>query len=313
MPDLALDLRYLRYALLVAEQGSLRRAAEILNLSQSTVSRRLQILERRLGVALFERTRNGTKPTIAGDRFLRDAEVGARHLEQAVSSISLAKQGVVGELRIGFMASLATGYLSTVLEFFHQRFPMIDVVLEEATSQTSAAGVLSGRFDIAFLPGAPNLPGCQSELLWNERILVALPDAHRLADCSHIAWESVREETFLVTADVTGPEVEDYLVRQLSGAGFRPRVSVQRVGREAILNLVGLGFGLTLTTESTLGASYRGVRFVTVAPEDIVSSSAVWSSGNLNPAVDRLLEICREATGGPQPHVGTRPAPRVLS
>ena len=46
VPDLALDLRYLKYAMLVAEHGSFRRAASILNLSQSTISRRIQLLER---------------------------------------------------------------------------------------------------------------------------------------------------------------------------------------------------------------------------------------------------------------------------
>ncbi|WP_312621640.1 helix-turn-helix domain-containing protein, partial [Agrobacterium pusense] len=64
MPDLALDLRYLRYALLVAEHGSFRRAADAVGMSQSTVSRRVQLLERRLGVPLFTRSRTGAKLTV---------------------------------------------------------------------------------------------------------------------------------------------------------------------------------------------------------------------------------------------------------
>ena len=70
MPDLALDLRDLKYPILVAEHGSFRRAADILNLSQSTLSLRIQLLERRLGLPLFERNRTGTRPTLAGERFL---------------------------------------------------------------------------------------------------------------------------------------------------------------------------------------------------------------------------------------------------
>lgn len=52
MPDLAFDLRYLQYALVVVECGSFRRAADMLNLSQSTVSRRIQLFERRIGADL---------------------------------------------------------------------------------------------------------------------------------------------------------------------------------------------------------------------------------------------------------------------
>ena len=84
MPDIAFDLRYLRYALRAAEYGSFRRTAEILAVSLSTVSRRIQILERRIGIVLFERHRSGARATLAGKCFLKDAAVGAKHLNQAV-------------------------------------------------------------------------------------------------------------------------------------------------------------------------------------------------------------------------------------
>jgi len=126
MPDIALDLRYLEYAILVAEHGSFRRAAEILNLSQSTISRRIQLLERRLGMPLFERNRTGARPTLAGERFMRDAAIGAGHLRQAVNEMSLAKRGDAGELRIGLMASLANGFLSDLLGAYHRQFPNVE-------------------------------------------------------------------------------------------------------------------------------------------------------------------------------------------
>ena len=73
MPDLAFDLRYLKLVILVAEYGSFRAAAESQNLSQSTVSRRVQILEHRLGVALFERSPHGVQLTALGKRFIQSA------------------------------------------------------------------------------------------------------------------------------------------------------------------------------------------------------------------------------------------------
>jgi DNA-binding transcriptional LysR family regulator len=99
VPDLAFDLRYLKYAMLAAEHGSFRRAAEILNLSQSTVSRRIQLLERRIGIPLFERTRSGARPTAAGERFMREAAVGAGQLREAVNSISMAREVAIARLR----------------------------------------------------------------------------------------------------------------------------------------------------------------------------------------------------------------------
>lgn len=292
VPDLAFDLRHLKYAMLAAEHGSFRRAADILNISQSTVSRRIQLLERRVGTALFERTRSGVRPTVAGERFMREAAVGAGQLREAVNSISMAQRGHFGELRIGLMASLASGFLGDLLTAFHRQFPSIEIRLEEGTSQANAAAVLSGRLDAAFIPGDPRLPGCRAELLWNEKIYVALPDCHRAATTSSVEWEKIRGETFLVTADAAGPEIEDYLVRRLSGPGFRPRIAVHHVGRENLLNMVARGFGITLTTNSTLGAVYPGVCFQPIGgSEDTVCSSVVWSDSNQNPALKLLREM----------------------
>lgn len=306
MPDLALDLRYLKYAIVVAEQGSFRRAADILNLSQSTVSRRIQILERTLGVPLFERSRIGARPTLAGERFIREAAVSAGHLRQTVNEMALIKRGEAGELKIGLMASLASGFLSDLLDAYHRRFPHVDVKLEEATAQANAASVLNGRLDAAFIPGDPRLPGCQTRYLWSEGIFVALPDGHLLASSRDITLQDVRGEVFLVTADAAGPEIEDYLVRQLSGPGFRPKISIQRVGRENLMHMVAKGFGITLTSYSTLGAVYPGVSFVPIGDgAEVVGSSVVWSTINQNPALKGLLDLAaslanrRQQASGP--------------
>jgi DNA-binding transcriptional LysR family regulator len=86
MPDIALDLRFLHYAILVARIGSFRAAAESMNLSQSTVSRRIRVLERRLGIELFERDPSGAYLTPAGAKFVEDAERGMTALLRAVDT-----------------------------------------------------------------------------------------------------------------------------------------------------------------------------------------------------------------------------------
>src|SRR3546814_3663993 len=73
---------------------------------------------------------------------------------------------------------------------------------------------------------------------------------------------------------------------------FRPKTSIQRVGRDNLLNMVAKGFGITLTTHSTVGAIYPGVSFLPISDAaQVVSSSVVWSETNQNPALKRLLEL----------------------
>jgi Bacterial regulatory helix-turn-helix protein, lysR family len=87
VPNVAYDLRHLKYALLVAEHGSFPRAADAINVSQSTLSRRVQILEQRVGISLFERSRTGAQPTDAGQIFLRDASIGAEYKKSTVKGL----------------------------------------------------------------------------------------------------------------------------------------------------------------------------------------------------------------------------------
>lgn len=293
MPDVAFDLRFLKYAMLVAEHGSFRRAADVLNLPQSTVSRRIQLLENRLGVALFERDRNGARLTFAGQRFLRDAAFGADQLRQAIADLNQVRRGDQGELRIGLVASLGKGFLADMLCSFHAKYPGVEVIIEESSSQLNAAGVLSGRLDVAFISGTPSMPGCDTRQLWEERIHLALPSSHALAGCEVLGWKDVQSEKFIVSADGPGREIEDYLIKKLSHLGFRPRIIVQKVGRENLMNMVARGFGLTLTTYSTLGTHFAGVAFIPIGEgAESVQWSAVWPTHGRNLALPKLLQVC---------------------
>lgn len=291
MPDLSLDLRHLRDAVLVAQHGSVRRAAESTGISESTLSRRLQALEHRLGIALFERTRTGSQLTPAGEHFLRDAEFGADHLRRVVEGIALVRKGLAGRLRIGVISSLARGPLADLLATYHERFPDVDLRIDEGSSQSQAVAVLNGKLDAAFLAGEPRLPGCESRHFYDDALLAAIPDNHSLSSHSRLTWDDLRDETLLVTADGSGPEVEGILLRRLSGLGFRPGIAVHHVGRDNLLNMVGKGFGLTLMVSAACGVRYPGVQFVPIEPAEIVSWSVVWPKNNANPALKRLLEL----------------------
>ncbi|WP_372088719.1 LysR family transcriptional regulator [Tistrella mobilis] len=295
MPDIALDLRYLKYALLAAEHGSFRRTAEILSVSQSTVSRRIQILERRVGIALFERHRSGARATLAGERFLKEAAVGAKHLHQAVNTIAQAKRGSTGVLHVGLAACLTNGFLAELFAAYHRRFPAIEVNFEEGTSQVSTGAVLSGRLDIAFMLADPRVPGCRTERMWDERIYVAVPSSHEFASLDAVALADVNHETFLVMADAAGPDIENYLVRKLSISGVRPLISTQHIGCENVLNMVSQGFGIAIATNSAVGTAYPGVNFVPIkSDEESFSFSAVWATTNQNPALKLLIDLSLE-------------------
>lgn len=111
VPDLAFDLRYLRCAVAAVAHGGFRQTALGLDTSQSTVTRRIQLIEHRLGFALFVRDRRGVRLTHAGDNFLKEAMPGIDQLRRAIHVASSKDELHNGVLRIGLLASLAAGSL----------------------------------------------------------------------------------------------------------------------------------------------------------------------------------------------------------
>lgn len=292
MPDLALDLRYLRYALTALEYRSFRRAAVVLGFQQSTVSRRIRLLEHRLGFPLFIRDHRGVRPTLAGERFLHEAAVGVKHLDRAARLAVSAHQGESGELRVGILASLTTGFLRSVLRRFREAYPDVRVRIHESTSEASLRRLALGELDVSFVIGRPELSGHASAALWIERVHVMLPKGHELSRHEAIRWADVRREPFIVSEGGPGPETQDYLVKRLYVPGFRPSIEVHQVGSESLMNLVAMGYGLTLTGSSSIRPDAAGVVFRPVAGEkELVSLSAVWSPSNSNPALRLFLSL----------------------
>jgi DNA-binding transcriptional LysR family regulator len=299
VPDLSLDLRHLRCALSVAELGSFRRAARALELSQSTVSRRVQGLEHRLGFPLFIRSRHGAKLTTAGVEFLRDAVGGAHQLSRAARRAIEFHRGDRGQLKVGVLASLTSGYLHSLLRLFRKEHPNIHVQLRESTPHEVLRSLTAADLDVSFVTGHPSMPGYEVKLLWTESIFVALPADHRLASLVEVTWSDIRGETFIVGRSGPGSEIENYLIGKLGRPGFGPRIDVHDVSRGSLLDLVAMGYGITLTSTSSGPAEAEGVAFRRVVGEtNILPSSAVWLRTNENPALRHLLLLAERVSGG---------------
>lgn len=292
MPDLSLDLRYITYAILVAEHGSFRAAAQALDLSQSTVSRRVQLLEHRIGIALFDRSRKGAELTSAGERFLRAAAVGVSHMKQAILETHKVHRGEIGELRIGVATSLASGFLGDLLESYRAAYPSVAVRVNEVSPQIAGAQLLRHQLDVAFLAGAPELHGCTSTKMWKERLVVALPKNHPLAKQTRLRWSDLLGESFLSPTDDRSAALEAFLLRKLCEKGLSSDVSLHDIGRDGLLSLTARSFGLLLTLGSTATDEHKSLAFVPVDDDaDCVEFSAVVLKEQQSPAISQFMNF----------------------
>lgn len=294
-----LEVQDLLVLLAVAETGSFRKASVRLGIGQPAVTRRIQKLEDATGVSLFERRRSGAVLTSAGSHFIARARAIMDDIEAALVATQAAGVADTGHLRIGVIASLSHGALRQVVARFLRRHPKVDLCFAEA-ERSELLTMLSHRtIDVVIAAGEPSLDMGESLLLVREPIYLAVSSENPLAARDQLSWDDVTRSRFVVSAREPGPEIHDYIVRRVSDLGRRARVERHRLGREGIMNLVGLGLGVSLVADHWRGVSYPNVVFVPIGKEDErVPFSLTWRPENDNPALRRFLSLARAAAKG---------------
>ena len=249
-------------------------------------------MEDGLGVSLFERHRGGARLTHAGRRFLDDCRVVFSHLDSAVRAVTAAGYAGEGALNLGLVASISAGFCSRLIRAWRDDHPGVRLEISEGAPREHIAAILDRRIDLTFINGVNPIDGCDVERLWDEQILAAVPTSHAFAQSVAIRLDELSQERFIVSKAAPGPEIHDYLLNKLSNLVARPLVSHYGVGREMLMSMVGLGFGISLVSSAEVGVRYPGVAFIPLVGETL-PVSAVWSPENDNPALRRFLSAAR--------------------
>jgi len=293
-PAKRLEIRDLELFLVVAETGSFRKAAIGLRTGQPSVSRRVRKIEDALGVSLFERRRSGARLTVAGWAFAERARTVVSSIEAAVGVALESGEGRNGRLHVGMIASLSSGALRDLIRDFRAAHPDVEMLFCECDRGELFTLLNHRLLDLVFVSGTlPDAYG-DSVLVVEEQIFVALSESDALARRVRLSWEDVRSARFLVSENEPGPEIHEYLIRRLADLGHRPDIVRHRLGREGIMNLVGLGFGAGLVAEHWCGVAYPGVVFRRIGDDsERVPFSLVWRSENDNPALRRFVSLAR--------------------
>ncbi|WP_334396037.1 LysR family transcriptional regulator [Bradyrhizobium sp. AZCC 2289] len=297
-----IDLQHLVYAVAAADHGSFRQAAEALLLRQSTLSRCIRQLEEAIGVIVFDRSSGGVQATQAGHSFLRSARSILEQMDALVTHAHSTGRGEAGRLAIGFYTSLSAGNLRASLIDFKHRFPQVELGMTERTRARLITALRNGALDVAIVTGDAPFQGNDTLSLWSERTLIALPEGHSLANRDAIHWTDLRSETLLLSHYDSGREFEDLLMSKLVSPQDRPKIERHDVSRGIIKSLVSVGFGVSLVTESDIGASFSGLIYRELRDgtgPSRIGYSAHWRADNENPALASFLKLLRERYPSP--------------
>lgn len=218
-------------------------------------------------------------------------------MDTLVASEHSVGRGEAGRLTIGFYTSLSAGNLRATLIDFARRFPQVVVGMVERSRTRLTSALHNGGIDVAIITGETLLFDSKNMSLWSERIMIALPEGHRRADGKTVYWTDLKDETLLTSRHDPGPDIQELLLTKLASPGDRPKAVCHNASWGNIKSLVGAGLGVSLVTESDIGANFSGLIYRELRDgmgPSWVGYSAHWRNDNDNPALASFLMLLGE-------------------
>ncbi len=297
-----MELRHLRYFAAVAEELQFGRAARKLHISQPPLSMQIRALEEELGVTLLNRTQRSVSLTQAGNALLAEARHILARVDQAILTTKRAGRGEIGELLVGFISVADYNVLPEVLREFRRRFPLVNLTLREATTDTQLRDLVAGRIDVGFVLPPVNEPALESVAILREPLIAALPEKHPLArKPGKLALEKLKDASFILFPRPNAPGLYDDIVSCCKAAGFSPRVEQEAIQMQTIVSLVSAELGVALIPASMMHLRRTGVIYKELrGGSPPIEIHLVWRRGDVLPAlrvfIDVATEVAKSAT-----------------
>ncbi|MFD1253303.1 HTH-type transcriptional activator CmpR [Devosia equisanguinis] len=243
-----------RLILLLAETGSIGRAAEREGIASSAVSRRVSDLEARLGVVLFDRSAHGVKLTPAGEAYAEGCRTVLRAIADLDAVMADFGSGHRGSLRLACTSSALTGRLPELLARYAGKYPGIDIAIAEMGAAKALLALDEGRADVAIVSDNYDFTRFDIRPFEDERIWVLAPPDHPLSaqiePRKSLSFDAVTPHA-IVGVHHSGSL--DRLLAEAAAKAGRPLDEALRVESfPALVRMVEAGFGIGFLRSTSL-------------------------------------------------------------
>jgi len=291
-----LNLRQLRYFVVLAEELSFTRAADRLHISQPPLSQQIALLEDELGVKLFVRSSRRVELTEPGRVFLNDIRATLDRIKSATVRVRAIEQGLAGRIELGLSSSHFLGPLPRLIFRYSRTHPKVTVTLNEMRPIDQLDALLERRIDVSISRAPVDDRVLCSLPLWKDPAVVALPLGHRLAEREELRIADLKKERFVLLRREGSPFARN-IYQCCAEAGFMPHIAQTVEEIPAQLYLVAAGLGVAIVPQS---ASARLNDIASRKLADTIMNSdvyAVMRRDNQKKALDAFLEEARQLTG----------------
>ena len=296
-----MNLRDLRYLVALAEQRHFGRAAEACHVSQPTLSTQIKKLEDELGVALVERAPRHVMLTPAGLDIAARARRVLAEVDQMRETARRTADPEAGSIRLGLFPTLGPYLLPHVVPRIRARFPRLELLLVEEKTETVLHMLREGKLDAAVLALPLHEDWLETEFLFEEPFLLAVPEGHALANHRDLRLSELGHERLLLLEE--GHCLRDQALEVCTLAGAGEKEGFRATSLETLRQMVAAGVGVTLlpmlAVKPPVSAS-ENIRLLSFRdPPPTRRLALVWrKSSAMSSFLHKLAEVLRDLPPG---------------
>ncbi len=259
-------LKQLSYLVALHDHGHFGRAAEASFVTQSTLSAGIRELETLIDAHLVERTRRVVRFTPLGERIVVKARRVLREAEELAAMARAAGKPLAGELRLGVIPTIAPFLLPRVLPRLRAEWPELRLYLREETSPQACESLHRGKLD-AVLLALPYVCGeVDSEVLFEDRLMLAFPRGEGIEPPGAISPDSIDEDRLLLLED--GHCLKDHALAACNRPEINANAAMLGTSLHTLVQMVDNGLGITLVPEMGIEAGLLDGTDVEARPLD---------------------------------------------
>lgn len=260
-----MNIRDLEYLVALAEYKHFRRAADACHVSQPTLSGQIRKLEDELGIILLERTSRKVLFTQSGLLLVEQARTILREVKLLREMASNQGKDMTGPLHIGIIPTIGPYLLPYIVPTLKQAFPELELYLYEAQTRQLLEQLETGQLDCAILARVPESEAFIEMPLFEESMLLAVPENHPWANEQNISMDKLNGLEMLMLDD--GHCLREQTLGYCFAAGAKENAHFQATSLETLRNMVAANAGVTLMPElAVLNERERsGVKYIRCA------------------------------------------------
>ena len=254
-----MDFKDMSYVLAIAKHQNITKAAEALYITQPTLTKFLQHLEKALGQKLFRRLGNRYLLTYAGERYTaKAAEILnlKKELDQEMGDIV---RNNAGSLKIAFPTMRGTYMLPCTLPIFNSLYPNVKLDILEAHSSQLEGMLQNGDADLAFFNLPVKSPNIDYEIISHEEVVLVLSATHPLAhagirreNCRYPWMDLNQMKNEPLIMQIPGQRTRQTVDTLFKNYDFEPNIKLQTSNISAEVELAARGYGACFVTETHL-------------------------------------------------------------